>query len=58
MGKNGASRNYTNRTYAENSKIRTRIYQDPKYGQNLIGQRNESTRTTRSSRLLKAAVSK
>jgi len=53
MGKSGASRRYTNRTYAENSKTRTRIYQDPKYGQNFVGQRNESTRTTKSSRLLR-----
>lgn len=51
MGKNGASRNYTNRTYAVHS--RTKTYQDPRYGKSFaLGQRSESTRS-KSSRLLK-----
>jgi hypothetical protein len=53
MGKNGASRNYTNRTYAITNS-RTRTYQEDRYGKSNVGQKKESTRTTKSSKLLRS----
>ena len=50
MGKNGASRNYTNRTYAEHSKTKTTFsYQNSRVLTQSDGRR-------KSSRLLKAVT--